>query len=359
MKRVHLAPVAGALALAALSLFALPACAERVQFDPTYNHVVCDSGCGSPVIFTPTAGATANLAVTTTSSDVALPAGSTVIITNAGAGDAAFRVQTGAGTAVTTDMVLKAGAAVAIAPPSGGHISAITASGSTSLNMQGGVGGATGYGVGPGGGGGGAVTVADGADVSLGAKADGAAASDTATASLVALIKRLNQSITILNGKLDTLNTTAGSPLAAGANVAGKFGVDQTTPGATNAVQAIAGSTGGATPSSAIVANNTTSVAICASACTLYGVTVFNNSGTPAYLKLYNAVQGSTTCGSGTPVQRILIPANTSGAGAVIEFGAVGVAYGTALTRCVTTGIADNDTGAPAATTYIVGAIYK
>ncbi len=119
-----------------------------------------------------------------------------------------------------------------------------------------------------------------------------------------------------------------------------------------------AATTGGASVSSAIVANNTTSVAIDASAGTLYGVTVFNNSATIAYLKLYNASQGSTTCGSGTPVQRILIPANTSGAGAVIPF-PVGVAYSTAISRCVTTGIADNDTGAPAASTYLVDAIYK
>lgn len=219
----------GACALALLAGHAPQARAERVQFDPVYNHVVCDSGCGSPVIFTPTAGATANLAVTTTSSDVALPAGSTVIITNAGAGDAAFRVQTGAGTAVTTDMVLKAGAAVAIAPPSGGHISAITASGSTSLNMQGGVGGATGYGVGPGGGGGGAVTVADGADVSLGAKADGAAASDTATASLIALIKRIAQNLT-------TLNSTAGASIAGGSNTIGNTGALAKSSGSLTAV---------------------------------------------------------------------------------------------------------------------------
>lgn len=123
-------------------------------------------------------------------------------------------------------------------------------------------------------------------------------------------------------------------------------------------VQPVPGSTGGATPNSSIVANNTTSVAVCTAACNLYGVLVFNNSATIAYLKLYNAAQGSTTCGAGTPVQRILIPANTSGAGAVISF-PLGVAYSTALTRCVTTGIADADTSAPAASAYIVGFIYK
>jgi hypothetical protein len=115
---------------------------------------------------------------------------------------------------------------------------------------------------------------------------------------------------------------------------------------------------GGASVSSKIVANNTTSVAIKASAGTLYGITVFNNSATIAYLKLYDAAQGSTTCGSGTPVQRIMIPASTSGAGAVIPY-PMGVAYATAITSCVTTGFADNDASAPAASTYLLNFIYK
>lgn len=131
-----------------------------------------------------------------------------------------------------------------------------------------------------------------------------------------------------------------------------------TTTFGTVAVPATA--TGGATPSHAIVANNTTSVAIDASPGTLYSVQVFNNSATIAYLKFYDAAQGSVTCGSGTPKKVVLIPANTSGAGAVIPLGgAAGVAFVTAITRCVTTGIADNDTGAPAASAYLVEADFK
>lgn len=126
------------------------------------------------------------------------------------------------------------------------------------------------------------------------------------------------------------------------------------------AISVPATATGGAGMSHAIVAANTTSVAIDASPGTLYSVQVFNNSATIAYLKLYDAAQGSTTCGSGTPKKVVLIPASTSGAGAVIFLGgASGVAFATAITRCVTTGIADNDTGAPAATTYLVEADFK
>lgn len=124
-------------------------------------------------------------------------------------------------------------------------------------------------------------------------------------------------------------------------------------PPGTNAIGSVtlqANTTGGVTTVSKQVANNTTSVAICASACTYYGAYVQTISATPLWLKLYNTAQGSVTCGSGTPVDRILIPANTTGAGAVIPIaGGVGAAYGTALTSCVTTGYADSDTTAPAA----------
>lgn len=65
-----------------------------------------------------------------------------------------------------------------------------------------------------GGGGGGAVTIADGADITQGAKADSTCATDGGTCSLAALIKRANTILTLLN-------TTAGSALAAGANVIG------------------------------------------------------------------------------------------------------------------------------------------
>ena len=63
-------------------------------------------------------------------------------------------------------------------------------------------------------------------------------------------------------------------------------------------------------------------------------------------------------CGSGTPVYRGMIPANTSGAGyiSILPFG---VAFSTAITACVKTGFADNDTTAPAASAYIVNFFYK
>jgi len=56
-----------------------------------------------------------------------------------------------------------------------------------------------------------------------------ACATDTGSCSLNALIQRLNQNLT-------TLNTSVNASVAAGTNLIGKVGIDQTTPGTTNAV---------------------------------------------------------------------------------------------------------------------------
>lgn len=124
-------------------------------------HVVCTLGCiGSTSSgFTPAAGASKNLSVSGTSNDTTLPAGTVVVVTNTGATDAFFRIQAGSGTAFTTDYALKSGAAVGLAVGSAAHISAITASSTTTFNLQGGSGQVSGYGGGgsSGGGGGGAV----------------------------------------------------------------------------------------------------------------------------------------------------------------------------------------------------------
>lgn len=234
------------------------------------------------------------------------------------------------------------------------------------------------------GGGGGAVTAVAGAyatgfSVDIGTKGDAACATDNGSCGLIALFARNNQRIT-------SLITALGSPFQAGGSIGNtSFGISGTLPAfastpTVNAAQSgtytvqpgntanttpwlvapAAASTGGATASHAIVANNTTSVAVDASPGTLYSVQLFNNSATIAYLKLYDAAQGSTTCGSGTPKKVLMIPANTSGAGVVINVGGqAGVAFATAITRCVTTGIADNDTGAPAASTYLAEIDYK
>lgn len=108
-----------------------------------------------------------------------------------------------------------------------------------------------------------------------------------------------------------------------------------------------------------IVANNTTAVVANSAATTLCAIQVFGIGTDPAWLKIYNAT--SATCGSGTPVKRILIPAAgtaANGAGAVIPFPG-GSYLSTGFTYCVTKLLADSDTTAPAANTYVVNADWR
>lgn len=107
------------------------------------------------------------------------------------------------------------------------------------------------------------------------------------------------------------------------------------------------------TVSSYIAQNNTTAIVVKPTYGTVYSVDAFNNSTTLAYVKLYNAA--TATCGSGTPVARYMIPFGTSSSGGGFNLSNInGDVYPFGITMCITTGIADNDTGAPTASTYIV-----
>ena len=107
------------------------------------------------------------------------------------------------------------------------------------------------------------------------------------------------------------------------------------------------------TVSSYISVNNTTAVVVKPTSGTVYSIDGFNNSTTLAYIKLYNA--SSATCGSGTPVARYLIPYGASSAGGGFNISNInGDAYQNGIVMCITGGIADSDTTAPAANAYIV-----
>ena len=140
-------------------------------------------------------------------------------------------------------------------------------------------------------------------------------------------------------------------------NVAGAIPAGTNTIGGVTPVAAAAG---GATHTGNIAANNTTAVVVKGSAGTLYGVQLYGIGSAPAYLKIYDAT--SATCGSGTPVWRGIIPAASTaanGAGNNSTIPAVGIAFTTGITYCVTTGITDADTTAPAASTFLVNLEWK
>jgi hypothetical protein len=116
-----------------------------------------------------------------------------------------------------------------------------------------------------------------------------------------------------------------------------------------------AGATGGATPGNEIVPNNTTGVSLKGGAGTVYGVQLGGIGSAPAYLKLYDKAT-SPTCGTDTPIKRLIIPAAATaanGAGSNISF-PVGIKFALGIGYCVTTGIGDSDTTAPAANIYLV-----
>ena len=96
-----------------------------------------------------------------------------------------------------------------------------------------------------------------------------------------------------------------------------------------------------------------------ASAGQVYAVWATNTATTTRWLKFYNATAANTTVGTTTPVITIGIPGNTSDdISGNFGPGGMGIAFGTAITVAATTGVADADTGAPAANDVIVNIFY-
>lgn len=109
---------------------------------------------------------------------------------------------------------------------------------------------------------------------------------------------------------------------------------------------------------SLIAAASTNSTSIKASAGELLEVTVYNTSATIAWVKFYDS-GSAPTCGSGTPAARYMIPgASSGGAGSNVVI-PMGKNFASGIGMCITTGIADADTGAVAATSYVVNATYR
>jgi hypothetical protein len=87
----------------------------------------------------------------------------------------------------------------------------------------------------------------------------------------------------------------------------------------------------------------------------VFGWYIFNAAATTHYVKFYNATTANVTVGTTTPVLTIPVPAGS----AANVFSEIGIAFGTAITAAATTGVADNDTGAPAANAVVVNVFYS
>lgn len=90
-----------------------------------------------------------------------------------------------------------------------------------------------------------------------------------------------------------------------------------------------------------------------ASAGQVYGWYLYNNAATTRYIKFYNKATAPTV-GTDTPVLTIAIPA---GSAANVEYN-VGIAFDTGIGVGATTGVADNNTGAPDANDCVVNVFY-
>lgn len=96
-----------------------------------------------------------------------------------------------------------------------------------------------------------------------------------------------------------------------------------------------------------------------ASAGQVYGMWFSNLATTTRFLKFYNATAANVTVGTTTPVLTIALPGNATDDISGVFGMAHGITFDTAITVAVTTGLADADTGAPAANDVIVNIFYK
>ncbi len=87
-----------------------------------------------------------------------------------------------------------------------------------------------------------------------------------------------------------------------------------------------------------------------ASAGQVYGWNITNFATSTRYVKFYNATAANVTVGTTTPLFTLAIPGNATDDTMLAQsLGGMGIEFDTAITWAATTGLADNDTGAPAA----------
>jgi len=129
------------------------------------------------------------------------------------------------------------------------------------------------------------------------------------------------------------------------------------TPDAGSTVKPIPATSGGLSISRTLSANNTTGIVVKASAGQVYTIIAHNTNAAARFLKIYNKATAPTV-GTDTPVMTLPIPGNTAGAGFVMDVGGMGIAFATGIGIGITTGVADADTGAPAANECVVNILF-
>lgn len=222
------------------------------------------------------------ISVTTSNSTGTLPAGVEVVAANVGTTNGAY-CALGATATTSSQYIAPNGGWFAFAVGASTQLTCVTSTSTTTVNTTGGAGLPTGTGGGGGGVGGGAVTIADGADVTQGAKADTAWTSGSG--SVIALLKAIASGVV--------------SAIPAGTNTIGNVG----------SVLAV---TNGWTP---LLANalSTTVKAVKSSAGQLGMLQCYNPNSSQIYVQVFSVVSGSVTLGTTVPVLSIPIAATSTG----------------------------------------------
>lgn len=138
---------------------------------------------------------------------------------------------------------------------------------------------------------------------------------------------------------------TTGQPVAPWANLTGS-----------RASFLTANDVGGCTPGKLVSAATTNATVVKASAGQVYTFTASNTNAAVRYLKLYNKATAPTV-GTDTPVQTIALP--PSGALPPQLGSPVGLSFSAGISFALTTGAADSDTNAVAASEILVNYCYK
>lgn len=102
-----------------------------------------------------------------------------------------------------------------------------------------------------------------------------------------------------------------------------------------------ASASGGSTPNHTISAASTNATSLKAAAGQVYGFCISNSNASARFFKLYNKAS-SPTVGTDTPVMTVQVP----GGSTVARAFPVGLMFSTGIAWAITTGIANNDTGA-------------
>ena len=147
-------------------------------------------------------------------------------------------------------------------------------------------------------------------------------------------------------GEFDCLLSLANTSIPSGANVIGKTGIDQTTPGTTNAVQLIAGSSGGASGGSLLSAASTNATTIKSSAGSLKSLNWLQTTTTLMDIRLYDVASfSSSSCASATGlIANFVVQSNAVSPGGSPAFPPEGIAFANSIGMCITGANTNTDT---------------